>query len=293
MTDYPVTPSYSGRHAVDPAQVPYSPPPVTGPPPLGYGQPAQVQPEFFGPPLAYYQGPPAYTEHYAYPLPTVEPFRSPYDPHPSAWVAAPRSPRLIRPGFIVAAVIVAVVIAAGVATDRLAAGSSGHSTAAGANRTLSFPASFASFTLQNDQTDQQAATDLRAALSADAPAYADAYSHAQIGIYAPTPLSDRRLIVIGLSGADSPATQSELDSGAPDAVVDSIMLGARVPNATPVDAGALSGSMRCGTVTAAANPVAVCAWADRSTFALVVDATTTDLHTAAANTLALRDAAEH
>jgi hypothetical protein len=326
MSDHPAGPGYDpryvSRHADAPPQSPYAPPPVTGPPPAPYAPPTPASSgpvigphsydpnagNYYGspPPLPYPAGPPAYDPrtlvHYgsqppASFSPTV-PYWNPHDPRAAASLPAPDSARVIRPGFIVAGIIVAaliagIAIAATLTTHTSTPTAAGHSTASSANRTLTFPATFANFSLQTEQTDLQAADDIRTEMSADAPAYADAYAHAQVSIYTPTPSSGTRLVVIAMSLADFPNIHNPVDNGTAATIVDGIMLGAKIPNATPVDAGALDGAMRCGTLTTAAAAVPLCAWADQSTFAMVIDATTSDEQAAAATTLALRTAAEH
>ena len=294
MDEYPTQSSYGGRHAQPSSEnYVYTPPPVTGPPPVYYAPGPDGYPE-----PAYATQPPAFDGYAQQQYAPQQYAPQQYGVQPVALLPAPKS-RLIRPGYIVAAVVVAVLVAGGVLGTKLSAnsssGSSGsHSNAASANRTLTFPATFDAFALQTDQTDQLTASDLQNEMASSSPAYAKAYANAKIGIYASAASSTKRLIVIGLSVADMTAAVGGGTTSADSAaLVDGIMAGAKIPDAIAVDAGAFSGTMRCGTLTIGATGIAVCAWADQSTIGLVMDATAADRQTAAATTLALRNASEH
>lgn len=174
---------------------------------------------------------------------------------------------------------------------------SGHRHSAAGNapdHTLALPASVDGLTQQTTPTAMQLANDLRDSFSSKEPDYAPLYRQALVGIYARrSTRPENRLIVIGFFADQSPVVRRAFGDATAPEIVDSVMLGASVPDSTAYPAGPLGGALHCGTLTAGGVKVPICVWADGSTVAVVVDALAGSTRQAAVTSLDLRTAAEH
>ncbi len=252
----PIDPNYA---PVDPSYQP--PPPSAPPPPFVPPQPATAPPELSAPMSA--------TESEGH----------------------RRRRRLVigTAAVVVVGAVVAVVVAAGTG------GNESDGTGGGAH-TLTLPAAVDGLTREASQTADRLVEEMRSQMIAAAgdPAYTSVFKRALIGIYKQTagPVG-RRLILVGFFADQGPDMRDAIAQSPPDVTVDSILLGANVPDSKSYPTGPRGGALHCGTVSTGTVSVPACAWADSSTVAMVLDAVESTADEAAVTTLAIRAVAEH
>ncbi|HTZ43376.1 MAG TPA: hypothetical protein VMB79_05890 [Jatrophihabitans sp.] len=293
----------------------YQPPPPFAPPGSGYPgagyppgpgyQPGQYPP---GPGYAPSPGqypPPGYPPQYpppgaqAYPPPGHQPPGYPPPGQPAGHgqpgpyqysgyrpPAGPARPRgvLRRRSVLIAASVVAVFAVVGA----VAATQGGTSKPKAVAHRLALPASFAGY---SQVDDQQVADDLRAGLVRSNPGFADAYRRAQIGLYQSA--AGGQLVAVAMPASVIPQASRSALARDPGSVAAARLTENGAATEADFPAGPLGGSLKCGPH--ATGEAAVCAWADAATVGLVLtaDQSQADANQAAADTLSLRNAAEH
>lgn len=275
-----------GQPPYDPRQSRYGQPQDRQPGP-GYGQPP------YDPPQPRYEQPQYYRQAPGNGQP----------PGPRR-MARHQPPKPRRTGLIigVCAATVAVLVALGAGFNAvksslgLTSPSPGASPAGSATaHTLTRPASAAGYTRLTGNVGRRLETEVRQQARRGAakvsPAWATAFTRAQIGLYS-QPGTDSRLIFFGFSARGTPTIASILRAQAPSAGLDSFFLGAGVASTHDFPAGLLGGVLRCGTTNQSQTRLTMCAWDDSSVLAAVAGAGISQ-RALARVTLAFRNAAEH
>ncbi|WP_329241181.1 hypothetical protein OG417_41755 [Actinoallomurus sp. NBC_01490] len=235
------------------------------------------------------------------------------DPHgarfasfgPEPW-AEPSSRR--RTGLIVGLVIGAVVVLGGVATlAGVVLSSDGHHPrpdAAGApagdatspaaesvTHSIVPPRTVGAYRRLTGNVADRIVHTMRQAMTKENGKYADVYAKWKIAIYTYGGDPGRRLIFTGMSAKDSPEMAEAMRSTSPSEEVDQLFLGTGVDQTKDYAPGHFGGVLRCGNGDLGGVTAMVCAWADSSTFGMVVEP-----HRSAATlarvTLRLRNVAE-
>jgi hypothetical protein len=273
--------SWIGDPSFAPAPFVPQPEAYTGPP--SYGQPVYGQ-----------YGQPGYGQSYdpgsGYGQ-VYSPTYQPYPPEEPRWVGGPPTPGRLRPRRrTMWLAVVVVVLAAFGAYDVFGNAIRGGSNTSG--RTVVLPTAFGTFVQVNTANTQKGADAVRSALTSFAPQYGDSSAYAVVGFYTSSTLADSSLTVLAFNASSSTDIRDQLGSPT-DEHVDQVMLGAKVADAANFDPGTLGGTMQCGTAVMSQTNLVLCVWADRSTLGVVIRPAVTPVAEVAADTVALRNAAEH
>lgn len=132
--------------------------------------------------------------------------------------------------------------------------------------TITLPSSAGGFSRTNGNVADRMTASLRSAFSKD-PATAAIFQNAKIGLFTS---GDKQVVFLGLSASDSPQLATELSSHPSSFEVDSMFTGAGIANANDYPTGPFGGTLRCGQGSSAGTPMAMCSWADSSTFGGII-----------------------
>lgn len=154
--------------------------------------------------------------------------------------------------------------------------------------TITLPSSAGGFSRTNGNVADRMTASLRSAFSKD-PATAAIFQNAKIGLFTS---GDKQVVFLGLSASDSPQLATELSSHPSSFEVDSMFTGAGIANANDYPTGPFGGTLRCGQGSSAGTPMAMCSWADSSTFGGIIGPNMAPASLAPV-ALSFRNAAEH